>query len=97
MRALERARLSLERDGQRLETAVRRGAERRRAQIEGLLAELRALSPRATLDRGYAIVRNQGQVVRSTSSVSLGARVAVTVTDGSFRARVDELETGAEE
>ena len=97
MRALERARLSLERDGQRLEAAVRRGAERRRAQIEGLLAELRALSPRATLDRGYAIVRNQGQVVRSTSSVSLGARVAVTVADGSFRARVDELEAGAEE
>ncbi len=94
-RALERARLALERDGQRLEAAMRRAAERQRAQIDALLAQLRALSPRSILERGYAIVRAGGRVVRSTSAVSPGARVAITVGDGSFNARVEELQRRA--
>ena len=94
-RALERARLALERDGQRLEAAMRRAAERQRAQIDALLAQLRALSPRSILERGYAIVRAGGRVVRSTSAVSPGACVAITVGDGSFTARVEELQRRA--
>lgn len=95
-RALERARLMVERDGQRLEAAVRLAAERQRAQIDGLLTTLRALSPRSTLERGYAIVQAQGRLVRTTRAVSPGASVAITLWDGSFTARVEELQQRAE-
>jgi exodeoxyribonuclease VII large subunit len=45
-----------------------------------------------TLERGYAIVRtDSGDVVASTSDVSKGTRVEVTVADGGFGARVEEV------
>ena len=50
---------------------------------------LRALSPRATLERGYAIVRREGELVRSAVGVSPGDAIAVEVADGSFGARVE--------
>ena len=40
--------------------------ERRRAALEQAAGRLRALSPRATLERGYAIVRSQGEIAAST-------------------------------
>jgi exodeoxyribonuclease VII large subunit len=45
-----------------------------------------------TLERGYAIVRtDSGDVVASTTDVSAGAHVDVTVADGAFAARVEEV------
>jgi exodeoxyribonuclease VII large subunit len=45
-----------------------------------------------TLERGYAIVRTDaGDVVGSTSAVSAGAHLDVTLADGSFGARVEEV------
>ena len=47
---------------------------------------LTALSPQATLDRGYAIVRDtEGSVVRAADEVSPGAEFEVRVARGSFR------------
>jgi exodeoxyribonuclease VII large subunit len=63
--------------------------ERRRAAVTQAGGRLRALSPQATLDRGYAIVRREGELVRSTGSVSQGDPIAVEVADGSFGARVE--------
>jgi exonuclease VII large subunit len=47
------------------------------------------LSPRATLERGYAIVRRQGELVRSSAAVAPNDPIAVEVADGSFGARVE--------
>jgi exodeoxyribonuclease VII large subunit len=45
-----------------------------------------------TLERGYAIVRtDSGDVVGSTTDVSTGAHVDVTLADGAFGARVEEV------
>jgi exonuclease VII large subunit len=45
-----------------------------------------------TLERGYAIVRTEaGDVVASTGDVSTDARVDVTLVDGAFGARVEEI------
>jgi exodeoxyribonuclease VII large subunit len=45
-----------------------------------------------TLERGYAIVRTAtGDVVASTSGVSAGEHVDVTLADGAFGARVEEV------
>jgi exodeoxyribonuclease VII large subunit len=94
-----RPRIALEREGQRLghtrerlRNAPALAVERKRAVLEKSAAKLVALSPVQTLERGYAIVRtDSGDVVASTSDVSTGARVEVTVADGGFGARVEEI------
>ena len=51
-------------------------------------ARVRALSPAATLDRGYAVVQSEdGAVVRDAAAVVDGALVRVRVSEGEFRAR----------
>jgi exodeoxyribonuclease VII large subunit len=94
-----RPRIALEREGQRLEHTRARlrqaptlAVERKRAGLEKSAAKLATLSPVQTLERGYAIVRtDSGDVVASTSDVSTGAHVDVTVADGGFGARVEEV------
>jgi exodeoxyribonuclease VII large subunit len=55
------------------------------------LARLRALSPRATLERGYAIVqRADGHVVRAAGEVGTGDVLRVRLADGELRAEVQE-------
>ena len=72
---------------------LRRGpallVERRRASLEQAAGRLRALSPKATLSRGYAIVRAGDTIVRSTGDVESEARIDVEVSDGRFGARVE--------
>jgi exodeoxyribonuclease VII large subunit len=53
------------------------------------LARLRALSPRQTLERGYAIVqRADGHVVRAAGEVETGDVLRVRLADGELRAEV---------
>lgn len=60
-------------------------AERATAQLR---ASLRALSPGATLERGYAIAHLEaGVIVRDVRQVPAGTSVTVTVAEGSFTAR----------
>ena len=90
--AVERAVLSLERAHERLRLAPVLAVERKRAALEKSEAKLAALSPLQTLHRGYAIVRTEsGSLVGSTGEVSVGARVDVTLTDGEFGARVEDV------
>ena len=94
-----RPRMALEREGHRLERTRERlrqapalAVERKRAALEKTAAKLVALSPVQTLERGYAIVRtDSGDVVASSSAVSAGAQVDVTVADGGFAARVEKV------
>jgi exodeoxyribonuclease VII large subunit len=52
---------------------------------------LDALNPQAILRRGYAVVRQGGQPVRSTQALSVGGIVDVQVSDGGFTATVDNI------
>ena len=88
-RALERRRERLDRTHDRLRTAPRLALERRRAALEQTAAKLRTLSPRATLNRGYAIVRRDAAILRSTETVTPGDRVDVELAEGGFGARVE--------
>ncbi len=66
--------------GRRLDAASRTTAE--------LRASLRALSPGATLARGYAIAHvDGGVIVRDAAQAGTGTEVVVTVARGSFAAR----------
>ena len=90
--AVEREGVRLERAHERLRRAPALAVERNRAALENTAAKLAALSPLQTLRRGYAIVRTeQGEVVASTEDVSTGARVDVTLAEGGFAARVEEV------
>jgi exodeoxyribonuclease VII large subunit len=62
-----------------------------RSGLAGLEARLAALSPLATLERGYAIVRQQdtGALVRSVHQVHAGDVLAIRVHDGEFGAVTD--------
>jgi exodeoxyribonuclease VII large subunit len=90
-RALERDRARLRRTGERLRAAPSLLLERRRASLDRAGARLQALSPRATLARGYAIVRSGGAVVREAGTVRLGARVEVELERGALGARVEDV------
>jgi len=90
--AVEREGLRLERMRERLRLAPALAVERKRAALENSAAKLFALSPVQTLRRGYAIVRTgSGGVVTSAAGVSVGVRVDVTLADGGFGARVEEV------
>ena len=88
-RGLERHAQRLGREHERLRRAPALLVERRRAALALTAGRLRALSPRATLDRGYAIVRRDGILVRSATAVAAGDSIAVEVADGRFGARVE--------
>ena len=90
-RILERGRQSLATDAQRLTRAPALLLERKRAQLDALAGRLRALSPRATLERGYAIVRQEGGIVRSARGIAPGCRVDVELAEGALGARVEEV------
>ena len=93
--ALQRSvRRSLERERQRLvlarthlDRAPALMLERKRASLEHAHGRLRALSPRSTLARGYAIVRSAEGIVMSPPTT--GSHVDVELADGAFGATVD--------
>jgi exodeoxyribonuclease VII large subunit len=75
----------------RAEAQVAHQTALRRARLDGARAQLAALSPLATLERGYAIVRraSDGQVVTAPAQATIGEELEVTVKDGSFGVRRD--------
>jgi exodeoxyribonuclease VII large subunit len=89
-RILERGRQTLATDAQRLTRAPAVLLERKRARVEALAGRLRALSPKATLERGYAIVRTEAGIVRSASAAGPGTRIDVDLAEGGLAARVEE-------
>jgi exodeoxyribonuclease VII large subunit len=66
--------------------------ERRRTSLEHCAGRLRALSPRATLSRGYAIVRRGEAVIRSATVLSIDDRVDVELAEGRFAGRVEDVQ-----
>jgi exodeoxyribonuclease VII large subunit len=63
-----------------------------RSALVGLQAGLEALSPLATLERGYAVVRRKDTdaVVHSVTQVAAGDALGIRVQDGEFGAEVSE-------
>ena len=89
-RALDRDRRAVDHAHERLARAPRLLVERRRAALEHACGRLRALSPRATLSRGYAIVRSGDEILRDSAKLAPGTTVDVELAEGGFGARVEE-------
>ena len=74
--------------------ALRRAVDTVLARAEGevreLAASVRALSPQATLDRGFAVVRTaDGHVVRTPEDAAPGSRLAIRLARGELAATVE--------
>jgi exodeoxyribonuclease VII large subunit len=89
-RTLERDRQRVDLQHERLRRAPLLLLERKRAALEHAMGKLRVLSPRSTLARGYAIVRAQDAIVRSSAELDEGARVDIELAEGAFGARVED-------
>ena len=88
--ATDRARL--DRSGERLPSLVRGRVARGVLELDRSAAGLVALSPFATLERGYAIVRGEdGAIVRDAASQAPGAALRISVARGELDARVERV------
>ncbi|HWA66745.1 MAG TPA: exodeoxyribonuclease VII large subunit [Mycobacteriales bacterium] len=66
------------------------GLALRSGELAGLTAQVAALSPQATLDRGYAVIqRSDGEVVREAATVADGERLQARVAAGTLHLVAD--------
>ena len=73
----------------RLDRSIRRAVDRQRGRLAVAGAALSAVSPLATLARGFAIVRDtDGRLIRAVSEARPGATITIQVSDGAFGAQV---------
>jgi exodeoxyribonuclease VII large subunit len=92
--ALERraagARTQLVRGARDLRATAQRAVERKRARLEGTAGRLHALSPLATLARGYAVARDRsGKPLTDSASFTPGLPFQLVLRDGEVDATVD--------
>ena len=90
-RALARDRERLDRNRERLRAAPLLLLERRRVALDHAAARLQALSPRATLARGYAVVRSGGEALRDAAATAPGGRLEIELATGGLTATVEEV------
>lgn len=76
----------------RLRQALTQQLARRQAEITHFARALHALSPLATLDRGFAIVRRDStrEILRDASAIGLGERIQARLAHGWLRCLVEE-------
>jgi len=93
-RRLEVDRTALTRQSEMLPGLVARRLAFDRSELGRQLAALSALSPYATLERGYSIVRGpDGKVLRDSRGVTRGDAINVRLQHGELRARVEDVST----
>jgi exodeoxyribonuclease VII large subunit len=74
----------------RLDRSIDRTLKRAGVRLGAIDARLRALSPLAVLDRGYALViAPDGSLVRSVAQITAGEQLTTQVADGRFTSRVE--------
>jgi exodeoxyribonuclease VII large subunit len=75
--------LRVERSSERIEKTMRRTLERRRQRLLACAGKLDALSPLATLRRGYAVALSpEGRVLKRVGDFTVGDRFRLRVQDG---------------
>ena len=73
--------------------SLRHALDRAADNLDHQRARVRALSPLATLERGYAVLQDPtGRVVTSVAGVEVGAGVTIRVADGRVRATTTGIE-----
>ena len=93
---LQRLRQRLAMLGARQDTALRRGLQAKLGLLRELGRGLHAVSPLATLGRGYAILqRDDGRAVRAANEVARGDQIRARLAEGELTLRVEPDEDRA--
>jgi exodeoxyribonuclease VII large subunit len=75
---------------QSLSSQINNSLEKQQLLITGLRGAVRALSPKLTLDRGYAVVRNlDGHVLTEPKQAKTGQKLRITLSGGDLGATAD--------
>jgi exodeoxyribonuclease VII large subunit len=86
----------VDRSGDRLPGLLRARTGAARAELTRNAAELQALNPFATLERGYAIVRNpEGRVIVDSDQTSPGDQLEVRLATGALDVSVEAVRDSA--
>ena len=85
---IERRETALERLTGRMTRAAQAMPQTKQARLDGLMRALNAVNPNAVLERGYAVVRQNGQAVTDASALDVGDLIDVTLKNGTLGARV---------
>ena len=65
--------------------------DKKKLMLESITTNLKAISPLAVLDRGYAIVMNEnGQALKSSKDIKVGDTVTTRLGDGGFTSNVSK-------
>ncbi len=76
--------------GPRPQAIIARQLQREALRLRGLARSLEAVSPLATVARGYALViREDGSLVRSVHQIATGDKVSARLADGELKLRVE--------
>lgn len=62
--------------------------QHKQQQLSGVSRALHAISPLATLDRGYAILQKGKTVIRSTKQIKMGDKLTAKLSDGDIKCEV---------
>lgn len=91
-RVIDERRLALDALSERLDGAASRLSAAKREALRGGAAHLEALSPLATLARGYAVVSgDDGEILRDASRLVPGERVRIRLSLGCADARIESI------
>jgi exodeoxyribonuclease VII large subunit len=87
------ARTRLSTGGTQLSAAYTNRLGAHRYKLDALQGKLELLAPQRTLERGYAILRDeQGEIIRRTAQIRAPQRLALTVAEGSANIDISRVE-----
>jgi exodeoxyribonuclease VII large subunit len=96
VRQVQRRRDRVKRAAHDLHVGVTRGAERRGARMTAIAGKLHALSPLATLARGYSVARDEtGATLASATDFAPGVDFDLLLRDGTVRATTRSVHEAA--
>jgi exodeoxyribonuclease VII large subunit len=79
---------------ERLKTATVNDLTSRRQHAQSMGSQLNMVSPLATLDRGFSIVRDEhGNIIRDGGSTSIGKQIQVDLKSGQLKCEVLDVDT----
>ena len=81
---------------ERLVQLMQNGLERQQMQLKHLSGQLNAVSPLATLARGFAIIEKNKQVVRSSNELNQGDEITARLGEGSAVCEVKSVRSSQE-
>ncbi len=78
----------------RLTGSVKTSIHTHRQRLSGFESMLNAAHPQRTLERGYAMIEAEGDVVQSIAEISVGQNILLRFSDGKATSTIEEIQQG---